>query len=160
MKEFKVVIPEESFMLMRYIREEMPGVAIFNAGLLDFEPQEVFGFHLGLTVWYDNPDGEGMPSEVEMLVLNNFEDELSSNIAGPDGERPNALLVGRTTWNGTRDLFWRVFDPEPVHHYLQELIHLESHPREFNYEMEPDAEWKLSQWQLDACRQALNASEE
>jgi len=42
MKEFILIIPEESYSILNFIQEELPGIAVINTALRDFEPKEVF----------------------------------------------------------------------------------------------------------------------
>jgi len=53
------------------------------------------------------------------------------------------------TWNGTRQLVYRVHDPEVIHSYLQDVIETKAHPRGFDYRIEPDPNWELSSWYFD-----------
>ena len=90
----------------------------------------------------------GMPSRQEVEVIDSFGDELDEAIKGPDLEKPNALFLVRITWNGTRELIWRVFDPEVANSYLQEILNSNNYVRPFDYRMEEDESWELTKWHL------------
>ena len=91
---------------------------------------------------------KGMPSIQEREVIDPFGDHLDSLIKGPDLDKPNALFLARITWNETRELIWRVFDPEPANQTLQDIISRDESPRPFDYKMEHDPEWELAKWHL------------
>jgi hypothetical protein len=59
------------------------------------------------------------------------------------------LFLGQITWNETRELIWRVFDPEITNTFLQDLIKSKTHFRPFDYRIEQDKAWKLAEWHLD-----------
>lgn len=127
----------------------MPGVAFLNFALRSFEPKVVFGWHCSIMVECDLLADQGMPTRAEQGVLQGFQDRLAPHIAGANPKKPNALYLGRITWNGTRELLYRVWQPEPVHEFLQGLIETENHPRHFDYRLDPDPEWKLAAWHLN-----------
>ena len=85
-----------------------------------------------------------MPSQAEHQVVDPFGDVLDSAFKGDDLDKPNALLLARITWNGTRELIYRVFDPESANHYLTKVIETGTHPKQLDYRMEHDLEWKLA----------------
>jgi hypothetical protein len=41
-----------------------------------------------------------------------------------------------------------VYDPEPVHQYLQSIIQGKKYPREMEYKIEQDVQWKNVEWLL------------
>lgn len=150
MTEYRVVIPEEEWSLLEFQQESLPGVAMINSALRPFEPKVVFAWHLSLTLNFEDLIDNGMPSQLEREIVDPFCDRLEREIRGKDTQKPNALFLARITWNGTRELIWRVFDPELPHFYLQKLINSAppEYPRPFDYRMEEDPEWKLAKWHL------------
>ena len=119
MKEFKVIIPEEHYSLLNFRQEDLPGVAVVNSALKHFEPKEVFAWHLSIMLDLKELIGNGMPSKAEVDVINKYEDFLDDKIRGDNKEKPNALFLARITWNATRELIWRVYDPEIVDKFLK-----------------------------------------
>jgi len=149
-EEYQVIIPEERFAELEFVQEDLPGVGAVNLGLRGFEPKVVFGWHLSLTLELKDVDDRGMPTEEESKVINDFGDTLDLAIYGHETDKPNALFLGQLTWNGTRELLWRVFDPEKVNDYLQSIVNgnVVVRPRPFDFRMEHDPEWKLTEWHL------------
>ena len=96
----------------------------------------------------------GMPSQAELGVIEPYGDLLDADFKGDNLEKPNALFLARITWNKTRELIYRVFDPEPANQYLASVIetkaHPRTHPRNFDYRIDHDPEWKLAKWHLNA----------
>ena len=90
-----------------------------------------------------------MPAKQEVNILNEFEDFLDEKIKGSEKEKPNALFLARITWNGTRQLIWRVYDPESTNNFLTDLITRKDYPREFDYQIKDDEDWKLTTWYLE-----------
>ena len=148
MDEFRVVIPEENYSVLNFKQDNLPGVAVVNNALRDFEPKIVFCWHLSIMIDLNELIENGMPSKNEVNVIDEFGDFLDSNIKGPDKEKPNALFLARITWNSTRELIWRVYDPEIANLFLKEFIEKNQSPREFDYKMEKDDDWKLTTWHL------------
>ena len=148
MKEFKVIIPDEYYSILNFRQEELPGVAVVNTSLRTFEPKEVFGWHLSIMLQCEELIDNGMPSKAEVKVIDDLGDFLDEKIKGENRERPNALFLARITWNGTRELIWRVNDPEISNTFLKNLIENTSTIREFDYRIDDDEEWKLTEWHL------------
>ena len=94
----------------------------------------------------------GMPPTKEREVVDPFGDSLDAIFKGDDPERPNALFLARITWNKTRELIYRVYQPEPCHQYLTRVINEKTSPRPFDYRIDNDPEWKLAAWHLRATK--------
>lgn len=148
MKEFKVLIPDEYYSVLNFRQEDLPGVAVVNSALRDFEPKEVFAWHLSIMLELVDLIDNGMPSRNEVDVIDDYGDFLDDKIKGENKEKPNALFLARITWNGTRELIWRVYDPEIADKFLKDLIADGNQIREFDYRMENDEEWRLTEWHL------------
>jgi hypothetical protein len=148
MKEFKVLIPDEYYSILDFNQDDLPGVAVINTALRDFEPKEVFAWHLSIMLDFEDLIDNGMPSKAEREIVDPLGDKLDLLIKGNDLDRPNALFLARITWNKTRELIWRVFDPEIADKTLQEIINNGDYPRQFEYKMEQDDNWDLTQWHL------------
>jgi len=147
MKEVRVFIPEESWSVINFVQEDMPGVGLINTALRSFEGREVFAWHLSLMLELEDLVENGMPSYPEREVIESLEKGLNAELTLPK-EKPNALFVGRITWNSTRELIWRVFDPEVANEVLQRVINEKSYTREFDFKMEHDPVWKRAEWHL------------
>lgn len=148
MTDYKVLIPDESYSVLNFKQDNFPGVAVVNNALREFEPKIVFAWHLSIMIDLDDLIDNGMPSKSEVEVIDNYGDYLDNEIKGPDKEKPNALFLARITWNKTRELIWRVYDPEISNSFLQEIITANSSPRQFDYRIDPDNNWELAKWHL------------
>jgi len=158
MAEVRIVFPEEKFCLVDFRQDDMPGVAMINRGLARLEPRIVFQWHLSIMIQLSELVKNRMPSQAEREIVDPFGDMLDEHIKG-DEKKPNGLFLARITWNATRELIWRVYDPKPVDAFLREIIAAKSHPREFDYRIDPDPEWKLAQWHLTAGEEPNKAPE-
>ena len=148
MTDYRVIIPEEKPQIIEFIQDNSPGIAYVNRSLVDFEPKEVFSWHLSIMLDIQDTVENGMPSKKEQELLDKFGKTLDDNIKGQDKEKPNALFLARITWNKTRELIWRVFDPDLIDKYLRQIITDNSSPRPFDYRIDPDKDWKLTEWHL------------
>ena len=148
MTEYQVLVPDESFVLIDAKRDGLPSVVVVNAALVGFEPKVVFDYQLSIIIDFEDLADNGMPSVAEREVVEPFVDQLDQQLKG-DVSKPNALFLARETWNGTRQLLYRVHEPEVVHKYLQHLIETKTYPRDFDYRMAPDPTWELSKWLLE-----------
>ena len=147
-KEFRVIIPEEYYQILKFKQEELAGIAVVNKNLADFEPKEVFSWHCSVMLNCKELIENGMPSKAEVKILDEFGDFLDEKIKGPDKEKPNGLFLARITWNETRELIWRIYDPEITNEFLNNLIKRNEYPREFDFRIDDDVEWKLAEWHL------------
>ena len=146
--EFQVIIPDEYYQILEFNQEELPGIAVVNKNLADFQPKEVFAWHCSVMLKCEDLIENGMPSKKEVKILDEFGDFLNEKIKGVDKEKPNGLFLARITWNKTRELIWRIFDPEITNNFLTDIIESKKYFREFDYRIDPDGEWKLTEWHL------------
>jgi hypothetical protein len=149
-QEHEVVIPEAHYATVTAVTDGMPAVILVNASLCDFEPKVVFGWHLSIQFTLTDPTN-GLPSPEEKELLIEYEDRLEPLLRGVEGP-PNALFLGTCTWNGRREVMFRVYDPERANTFLKEECARNDTPRAFHYEMEHDPEWKRASTYLDPVR--------
>ena len=149
--DYRVVIPEEQFQLITFLQDNLPGVAALNGGLIGFEPKIVFQWHLSLMIHFEDLIERGMPSVAERELVDPWQEELEAALTTPIDEKVNAIFLARITWNATRELVYRVYDPEPSNTLLQGMIASKNHPRPFDFRIDPDPEWKLAEWHLNAA---------
>ena len=135
---------------MEFRQDDMPGIAVINEQLTAFEPKIVFAWHLSFMLHFEDLILNGMPSQAERDVIDPYGERLDFAFKGKNPDKPNSLFLARITWNETRELVYRVFDPEPINKYLVNVIKTKRHPRLFDYRMEHDEEWKLAEWHLNA----------
>lgn len=151
MAEYNVIIPTEIYRFVDFRQEDLPGVAAINEALVTFEPQAVFSWHLSVMIECEDIILNGMPSQAERDVIDPYGDLLDAALKGDNADKPNSLFLACITWNKTRELIYRVFDPEPANQYLVSVIEAKTHPRQFDYRIDHDPEWKLAEWHLKAA---------
>ncbi|HEX8373034.1 MAG TPA: DUF695 domain-containing protein [Chthoniobacterales bacterium] len=150
MTDYRVIIPTESCRVVEFRQEDLPGIAVINDALSAFEPKVVFAWHLSIMLQFEDLILNGMPSQAERDIIDPYGDLLDAVFKGDDPNKPNSLFLARITWNKTRELIYRVFDPEPANQYLVNVIETKTHPRLFDYRIDHDPEWKLAEWHLNA----------
>lgn len=143
-EEYRVEIPEEVFAALEWQDEGLPAICMVNQSLANFEPKVVFAWHLSIIVELADLAENGMPSSEENDLVgqigNHFDESLKI-----DG---NALFLARTTWNGTRQFLYRVYNPETANAFLMDIVDNDKQVRPFDFKMEYDGEWKLAEWYL------------
>jgi hypothetical protein len=148
--EYRVTIPEARFRIVEFRQENMPGIAVVNEALASFEPKVVFAWHLSIMIQFEDLVLNGMPSQSERKLVDSWGELVDAAVKGENPDKPNALFLARITWNSTRELIYRVYEPEAVNQYLVNVIDSKSYPRNFDYRMEHDSEWELAKWHLSA----------
>jgi hypothetical protein len=142
--EFKVIIPQENYSIVEFKRDNLPAIAVINTAIKDFEPKIIFGWHLSIILDFNEMVENGMPSKQEQAIVDSFGDKLNALIKGEDKTKPNALFVGRITWNKTRQFIWRVHNPEIANNTLKQIIDSKDYPRHFDYRMQSDQTWDFA----------------
>ena len=146
--EVRVTFPKEKFSTIEWKQEDLPGVGAVTSSLKNFKHREIFPWHLSVLIYYNDLIDNGMPSIQEREETDLFCDHLEELLKGENPAKPNGLFLGRFTWNATRELIWKIHDPEIADKELKRIIKTKEHPRPFNYKMESDSEWELSKWHL------------
>jgi hypothetical protein len=145
---YRVVIPEEVFAILEWQDEGLPAICVVNQALANFEPKVVFGWHLSIILTCEQLAENGMPTQDEKKMLDQFGDDLDRHLKA-DG---NAVFLARVTWNGTRQLVYRVYDPDVANEYLMRIINEENQVREFDFQMEHDDTWKFAMYFLSQLK--------
>jgi hypothetical protein len=146
--EVRIVLPEESYTLIEWKEDGLPCIGMMNSALKDFQHKEIFAWHLSVIIDFEDIIDNGMPSGEEREAVDPFCDQLDEEIKAGG----NALFFIRETWNKTRRLVWRVYEPEIAHQHLQYIIEHHRHPRKFDYRMEQDIEWNEAEWYFSQLR--------
>ncbi|MBX3187650.1 MAG: DUF695 domain-containing protein [Labilithrix sp.] len=81
-----------------------------------------------------------MPTPSETAVLDRVGDEIEAVVL----EARNALFLARITHNASRELVFRVHDPEHANAALQRLVRRARQEREWSFEMVGDVAWALA----------------
>ena len=136
-------IPEPYFTVFNCSRSGMPEVIVVNRALLAFPYNEIFAWHLCITLEVEELIENGMPSPDESALLFEIGDEIEEIVlAGrTEGGGENALFLARSTWNELRELRFQIHNPEIAHEALQKLLNSRVWSREWDYRMEEDVEW-------------------
>ena len=112
-----ITLPEPSYTVFNTDRSGLPEVIVVNEALLNFRHTNVFPWHLEVTVEAKDLADQGMPTTEESAVLFEFGDRIEGTILGG-----KVLFLARSTWNGIRQLLFRVHDPEITHAALQSIL--------------------------------------
>jgi hypothetical protein len=137
-EEVEVFIPDESHSVVRFRQDGHVSIALINRALANFGPGAVFRWHLSVLIQLQDLVDDRMPSVAERALLDSFGDRLDQDIRA-DHVQPNALFLARITWNATRELIYRVLDPDRANELLQHIIRTKSSPREFDFRMDDDS---------------------
>ncbi|WP_293953794.1 MULTISPECIES: hypothetical protein [unclassified Sphingobacterium] len=82
MTDFKVILLDESYSLLNFQQDGLPGVAVVNTSLKEFEPKIVFAWHLSIMIDLEDLIDNGMPSKSEVEVIDKYGDYLDIEIKG------------------------------------------------------------------------------
>lgn len=137
-------IPEPVETLFDAKRDGMPEIISVNKSLLGFAHPDIFPWHLCITLEARELIDNGMPSPDESALLFRLGDEIEAVVLGgrTSFDAANALFLARSTWDGVRELYYRVHDPEVAHQALQIALTQQQWEREWNYRMECDESWE------------------
>jgi hypothetical protein len=150
MRKLRVILPEETYTWVEFIQDQLQGVASINTSLVDFNPKEVFRWHLSLLFDLQDVNGEKLPTDKEIKVLARIEDEYNDLVVGTNKKKPNGLFLARISWNETVELIWRIHDAEVFHTKLLDNLKNKNRARSFDYRIDDDKEWRLAEWHLNA----------
>lgn len=151
MTDYRFLISDEHYQIIKSRQEDLPGTGVISKAFDDFESKAVFSWHLSLMVEFNSRADYSMPSKEEQEVVDAFGDSLDRNFKGSEPGKPNALFLARITWNKTRELIYRVFEPEPVHQNFTRLTDERTSPSAFDYHIDNDPDWKLAKRHLNAA---------
>jgi hypothetical protein len=132
----RIIVPEPHYTLFNTSRNDLPEVIVVNDALLAFQHTEIFPWHLEVTIQAEALADEGMPTPDESKLLFEIGDTIESAIEGKNG-----LFLARSTWDGQRQLSFRVHDPEQANDALLSLLANKPHARFWEYRMHSDPEW-------------------
>lgn len=138
------MIPKPYYTLINTSRGNDPAVVVVNSALRAFEDRSTFPWHLKLIITCKLVGTNGMPTSIEVEALDQLEEEIYAALQA----KGNVLFLARVTCRGTRELLYRVQDPELANEVLQLLISDNPQSREWEYRMEQDLDWKLADPEL------------
>ena len=127
---------------------------IVNAPLATWQPRNVFAWHLSIMMHYNERDcEEGLPNEATLAKSQEWQNEIEPFIA-LNPENLTRCQYAVDAHKGIRQLVYQVYNPEPPHQHLQQLIEQEKHVFPFDYEMTYDPEWERCSWMFEALQNA------
>jgi len=137
----KFVIPEASYTLIQREDEGSPVYAAVNTSLASINPdaRQLFTWQLSLIMDLETEDDKGLTLPEEEKQIAGFCEQVESNLL----DKGNAIPLARITWNKTRELLFRVFNPAEADKHIKKLIESENNPRPFTYTIDPDDKWTL-----------------
>jgi len=94
---------EDSYSTMEAEDEgAMPIFAIINQDLMNWDAKASHPWMMIIEIRYDGKENEGMPSEEDNNLMNEFEDEVLKQLPDADGY----LNIGRETYNNMRSIYF------------------------------------------------------
>lgn len=108
-----------------------------NFAYLDFNYKNDFPWFLRITIQFNEFSDNGQPSEEESSILNEFEDFLETEIK----EVSIVHYIGRSTYNGKRDILYYLDNAERASLRLTLLASNPDPVRAFHYNIENDSAW-------------------
>jgi hypothetical protein len=141
-------IPPESLLVIQAVTDGLPDIWIVNRALGGFAPRAELAWHLSVIIQMAEPTAAGMPAPAEQEVLGALGEELRRKLLADE----NAAFLASITWNGTRQLVFRVRDPERADAYLKTRVDDPSPVRQMEYRMEEDPAWALAAPHLQHVR--------
>jgi Family of unknown function (DUF695) len=130
--------PGEEFAILEAEFDDLPWFASINMAYKNYNNKTSAIWHLHIEIDMQDVTDAGLPTDKEAAILNPFEGELLQKI---DAVVSNHY-IGRVTYNGTRELFIYLDDPESANNLLQELVNTPPYVRQFGYSMVEDPEWE------------------
>ncbi len=146
-------LPKDSLVVIQAESEGLPDIWIVNRALDGFKPQSALAWQLSIIIQMAEALPMGLPTQEEQTVLGKLGDEFRVNLQAEG----NAALLASITWNGTRQIVFRVRDPEVANAYLTSVIQ-GGPPRAFEYRMEEDQAWALADTYLKPARVGASAA--
>ncbi|MEQ1618472.1 MAG: DUF695 domain-containing protein [Terricaulis sp.] len=137
---------DDRWTLFNVQRRGLPEVLLVNDAMRGFAPREIFPWHLSTIIAVVGLAERGMPDPEEQETLNLIGNEIEDALAVASTEfgAPNVLYFARSTWNGQRELMFRVHDPEIANGVLHAKIASKKWERDWDFRIEADSEWTLT----------------
>lgn len=129
--------------VMQTIRDGRPELLVLNRSVANFDRHELFTWHLGIAMRAQAVDTDGMPAPGEIEIVNEVSEAVTMFVlAGktPLGA-PNVLFLAQSTWNGVRELLFRVHDPVAAIELISKKT-FETWKRNWEFLIEEDPEWQ------------------
>ncbi|MBD1365051.1 DUF695 domain-containing protein [Mucilaginibacter sp. ZT4R22] len=115
-----------------------PMIAIINADLLNWDSKASHPWILNIEIKYDGKNNNGMPDEATYQLLDQIEDEITSELKDLDGY----LNIGRETADSVREIYFACKDfrkPSKVMHAIQQKY---AHRLAIDFDTYKDKYWQ------------------
>jgi hypothetical protein len=139
---------KDSFIAMQGITDGLPHVWLVNQALDTLARKAEYPWHLSIIIDMVEQAGHGLPSKAEQQVLGQLGDEFRTGLQAGG----NALFLLSGTWNGERQLVFRVRDPALAQSYLKPVVDNPAPVRHLEYLMQQDPTWSLTEKYLEHGR--------
>jgi len=139
---------DELYTVVPFKRNNMPGISTINQNAFVHANTSKYPWHLSILIQMSDLINNGMPSRAENNLLYKIEDNLAVNLNKND----DSIFVSRDTYNGYRQLIFRVREPEAANIYLQSIISKKLYKREFKFKMSNDPQWEKAKWHMESIK--------
>lgn len=129
--------PKPAYKLREGRFEGLPSVMIVNESLKGYQFKSTFPWHLHVRILMKETNAAQLPTRKEAQVLNEMEDEMSAAL----GKVCRFRYIGRTSWKGSRELFFYLDSPQAAQKVLRALTSAKPARRELEYGISADKTW-------------------
>lgn len=143
-REAKIRAVKTDNAITQTVRDGRPEVLVINRGMRDLTRPDIFPWNLSISVQVLKADANGMPTDAELGPVNDTSDAITEFVLAnkTEGGAPNILFLAHSTWNGRRELVFRVHDPDLALALLADKT-WEKWKREWEFQLVEDPEWRL-----------------
>jgi len=139
-----MTVPGDSYVAIQAESDGLPDIWLVNQALDALAPRAAFGWHLSIIIDMAEHSEHWLPTKAEQAVLAGLGESFRSHLQAGG----NAVMLASITWNGTRQLVFRVRDPERANAYLTSVVEDPSPIRPLEFRMEGDPRWALAEQYL------------
>lgn len=118
-------------------RDGLPLIGTFNENVRHFSEKQKLPWLVSVSSHFSDMFPSKLPRETEFPSLGQWEDSLIATIEGAS----QFVWVGHVTWNGFREVFFHIDEPERVSRSLGKLTS-GAHIRSFTFEIDFDEDWE------------------
>jgi hypothetical protein len=118
-------------------RDGLPLIGIFNENARQFPEKQKLPWLVSVSSHFSDMFPNRLPKETEFPSLSQWEDSLIATIEN----KSQFVWIGHVTWNGFREVFFHIDEPEHVSRSLGKLSG-GTHTRPFTFEIDFDEEWE------------------
>jgi hypothetical protein len=126
------------------VREGQPELLVVNKGLRNLTNPDLFAWHLGVAMRAKAVDANGMPTAEEIAIVNEVSEKIVAFMLESRTEHgaPNALFFAQSTWNGIREVIFRVHDAAAAIKLLGKRTY-DKWERDWEFKIVEDPRWEM-----------------